>query len=97
MFLIASETKNLCLAESCSSDLITFSAISIERSEIELVQEDKKVEEEILNRNIKSRAVNLLKNKTLNKEYKNLSANQELNADKLSELNKKTKARRGYI
>ena len=64
-------------------------SIAIERSEIELVQEDKKVEEEILNRNIKLRAVNLLKDKTLNKEYKTLNANQELDANQLSELSLK--------
>ena len=35
-------------------------SIAIERAEIESVQEDKKVEEEILNRNIKLRAIDLL-------------------------------------
>ena len=37
--------------------------LAIERAEIELVQEDKLVEEEILNRNIKLRALIYKKNK----------------------------------
>ena len=38
---------------------------AIERSEIESVQEDKSVEEEILERNIKLRAVEMIKNKKI--------------------------------
>ena len=41
---------------------------AIERSEIESVQEDRVVEEEILERNIKLRAVEMIKNKKLSKE-----------------------------
>ena len=36
--------------------------------EIESVQEDKKVEEEILNRNIKLRAIDLLNNQRIDKD-----------------------------
>ena len=52
-------------------------SISIERSEIELVQEDKKVEEEILNRNMRLRVSDVVKNKKLNKPIKNLSDGDE--------------------
>ena len=54
-------------------------SLAIERSEIELVQEDKKVEEEILYRSIKSRAIDLIKNyenknkSETNKDLDNLS------------------------
>jgi DNA-directed RNA polymerase subunit beta len=64
-------------------------SIAIERSEIELVQEDKLVEEEILNRNIKLRAVELLKNKQANKDHKNIKANSPIQNEQLSELNLK--------
>ena len=53
-------------------------SLAIERSEIELVQEDKKVEEEILNRNIKLRAVELIKDKKINKLFKELKEGAEL-------------------
>jgi len=62
-------------------------SLAIERSEIELVQEDKKVEEEILNRNIKSRAVDLLKNQKINKQFKDLASDSELKEETLSMLN----------
>ena len=61
-------------------------SIAIERSEIELVQEDRKVEEEILNRNIKSRATDLLKNQSINKNYKELKAGLTLNDNDLKDL-----------
>ncbi len=61
-------------------------SIAIERSEIELVQEDRKVEEEILNRNIKSRATDLLKNQSINKNYKELKAGLTLNDNDLANL-----------
>ena len=61
-------------------------SIAIERSEIELVQEDRKVEEEILNRNIKSRATDLLKNQSINKNYKELKAGLTLNDNDLQNL-----------
>jgi len=64
-------------------------SLAIERSEIELVQEDKKVEEEILNRNIKSRAINLIKDKKISKDYKNISSNNPLTLEQLDELSLK--------
>ena len=45
-------------------------SIAIERAEIESVQEDKKVEEEILNRNIKLRARDLLMAKVFTNNLK---------------------------
>jgi len=64
-------------------------SIAIERAEIELVQEDKLVEEEILNRNIKLRAVDLIKSKQLNKNYKSIDANKPIQAEQLNDLNLK--------
>jgi DNA-directed RNA polymerase subunit beta len=61
-------------------------SLAIERSEIELVQEDKKVEEEILERNIKQRAIELLKNQKTNKTYKDISADKELTSEILNSL-----------
>ena len=61
-------------------------SIAIERAEIESVQEDRKVEEEILNRNIKSRAVDLLKGKSINKSYKSLKGGLTLNNNDLDNL-----------
>jgi len=51
---------------------------AIERSEIESVQEDKSVEEEILERNIKIRAQEMIKNKKLSIDYKELKAQTNL-------------------
>ena len=64
-------------------------SIAIERSEIELVQEDRKVEEEILDRNIKSRASDLVKNKAINKPFKDLKAGLTLNDNDLTKLSLK--------
>ena len=61
-------------------------SIAIERAEIELVQEDKKVEEEILNRNIKLRAIDLLNNQVINKQYKTLKAETTLNKNDFEDL-----------
>jgi len=61
-------------------------SLAIERSEIELVQEDKKVEEEILNRNIKSRVIELLLNQKINKEYKEINSDSELSEETLNNL-----------
>ena len=64
-------------------------SLVIERTEIEAVQEDKKVEEEILNRNIKSRASELIKNQKINKQYKELKPETTLNSEDLKELSLK--------
>jgi len=52
--------------------------IAIERSEIESVQEDKQVEEEILQRNIKLRLIELLGKEKVSKSYKSLKAGDVL-------------------
>ena len=64
-------------------------SLVIERSEIEAVQEDKKVEEEILDRNIKSRATDLIINKKLNKSFKEIKPDELLQANHLEDINLK--------
>ena len=64
-------------------------SLVIERSEIESVQEDKKVEEEILNSNIKSRAIDLIKGKITDKSFKEIKANEPLNSENLLTLSLK--------
>ena len=49
-------------------------SITIERAEIESVQEDKKVEEEILERSIKQRASTILSGTSLNKNIKDIDS-----------------------
>ena len=61
-------------------------SIAIEKAQIELVQEDKKVEEEILNRNIKSRTTELLINQAINKQFKDLKPGTTLNANDLEQF-----------
>ena len=64
-------------------------SIAIERAEIELVQEDKLVEEEILNRNIKLRAIDLLNGKQTNKSHKSINENSSIKKEQLTELSLK--------
>ncbi len=61
-------------------------SLAIERSEIELVQEDKKVEEEILNRNIKQRVISLFENQKISKDFKEIKSGEIINNDLLNEL-----------
>ncbi len=61
-------------------------SLAIERSEIELVQEDKKVEEEILNRNIRLRAIDLIKNQKVEKDYKQIKTTDKLTSENLNDL-----------
>jgi len=60
---------------------------AIERSEIESVQEDKSVEEEILERNIKIRAQEMIKNKKLSNDFKELKAQTNLTPKNLDDTN----------
>ena len=62
-------------------------SVAIERSEIELVQEDKGVEEEILERNIKVRAQEILNNKKINKSFSGLKSGSKISAKDLEQLN----------
>ena len=59
---------------------------AIERSEIESVQEDKSVEEEILERNIKIRAQEIIKNKKLKEEFKKLKLQNNLSPEDLKKI-----------
>ena len=60
---------------------------AIERSEIESVQEDKSVEEEILERNVKIRAQDMIRNKKLSNDFKQLKAHTNLNSKDLDDIN----------
>ena len=64
-------------------------SLAIERSEIESIQEDKKVEEEILVRNIMLRATDLIKNQKIIKDYKDLKSNENLSEANLNKLSLK--------
>ena len=61
--------------------------IAIERSEIESVQEDKQVEEEILERSIKLRLNEILNKEEILKPYKDFKAGSTLDKDLLEKLN----------
>ena len=62
-------------------------SITIERAEIEQVQQDKNVEEEILERSIKQRASQILSGTSLSKKIKNIEAGVKLNFDLIDQLN----------
>jgi len=59
---------------------------AIERAEIESVQEDKVVEEEILQRNIKVRAQEIINNRQLNKDFKNIKSGNKITSENLKKL-----------
>jgi len=59
---------------------------AIERAEIESVQEDKAVEEEILQRNIKIRAQEIINNKELNKDLKKIKSGTKITSANLELL-----------
>ena len=62
-------------------------SITIERAEIESVQQDKIVEEEILERSIKQRVNQVLNGLNLNKKVKNLDSGEKINLEKIEGLN----------
>ena len=62
-------------------------SIAIERSEIESIQEDKIVEEEILERNIKIRAQEIINNKKLCANFKTWKSGSKIISKDLEELN----------
>jgi DNA-directed RNA polymerase subunit beta len=62
-------------------------SITIERAEIEVVQQDKIVEEEILERSIKQRANQILNGSTLNKKIKDINQGTKLDFEKIEQLN----------
>ncbi len=59
-------------------------SITIERAEIESVQEDKKVEEEILDRSIKQRLSSILNGTKINKKIKDVEANTVLSEEMIN-------------
>ncbi len=61
-------------------------SITIERAEIEQVQQDKIVEEEILERSIKQRASQILSGVSLNKKIKDVDAGTKLDFDVINKL-----------
>jgi len=58
-------------------------SITIERSEIDSVQQDKIVEEEILERSIKQSASQILSGSTINKKSKTFEVGEKISADKI--------------
>ena len=62
-------------------------SITIERAEIDAVQQDKIVEEEILERSIKQRAIKILNGLKLNKKIKDLNLGDKLDSEKINSLN----------
>jgi len=62
-------------------------SITIERAQIESVQQDKNVEEEILERSIKQRVQQILNGLNLNKKVKNFNVGEKLNLEKIESLN----------
>ena len=62
-------------------------SITIERAEIDVVQQDKIVEEEILERSIKQRANQILNGIKINKKIKNLNEGHKLDDEAISKLN----------
>ena len=61
-------------------------SITIERAEIEVVQQDKIVEEEILERSIKQRANQILGGSLLNKKIKDFDQGTKIDFDKINSL-----------
>ena len=61
-------------------------SITIERAEIDEVQQDKIVEEEILERSIKQRAAQILSGSLIKKKIKDLSEGTELDFEKINQL-----------
>ena len=59
---------------------------AIERSEIESVQEDKSVEEEILERNIKVRAQEIISDRKLAKDYSHIKSGTKITSEDLDKI-----------
>ena len=62
-------------------------SITIERAEIEIVQQDKIVEEEILERSIKQRANQILSGASLTKKIKDLEIGTKLDLETINKIN----------
>ena len=62
-------------------------SITIERAEIDAVQQDKIVEEEILERSIKQRVSSIISGIKLNKKIKDLKEGEVLDEIKINQIN----------
>jgi len=62
-------------------------SITIERAQIESVQQDKNVEEEILERSIKQRVDQIFNGINLSKKIKNIDAGEKISLEKIESLN----------
>jgi len=62
-------------------------SIAIERHEIEMIQEDKIVEEEILERNTIQRVTQIIKHSPLKKRFENLKPNEKNEEKKIEKMN----------
>ena len=62
-------------------------SITIERAEIEVVQQDKIVEEEILERSIKQRANQILNGSIISKKIKEINQGDKINFENINSLN----------
>ena len=61
-------------------------SIAIERSEIEMIQEDKVVEEEILERNTIQRAIQIIKNSELNEKFENIKPDKKIEEKEIEQM-----------
>ena len=61
-------------------------SIAIERHEIEMIQEDKVVEEEILERNTIQRATQIIKNSALNEQFENFKPDEKIEEKKIEQM-----------
>ena len=61
-------------------------SITIERSEIDLVQQDKIVEEEILDRSIKQRVLQIVEGQVLNKKIKDIDQGSKISPDNIDKI-----------
>jgi DNA-directed RNA polymerase subunit beta len=62
-------------------------SIAIERNEIEMIQEDKVVEEEILERNTKQRAIQIIKHSAPKEQFENFKPGEKIEEKKIEQMN----------
>jgi len=62
-------------------------SIAIERNEIEMIQEDKIVEEEILERNTIQRATQIIKHSALKEQFENFKPDEKIEEKKIEQMN----------
>jgi len=62
-------------------------SIAIEKNEIEMIQEDKVVEEEILERNTIQRATQIIKHSALKEQFENFKPDEKIEEKKIEQMN----------